>query len=353
MEKKNKGVRLSASEKISLISNLSTMLTAGIPILDAVSNLLEDAKGNQKKILDTLREDLTQGHQINYTLAKFPAVFDRVTVNVIRASETAGTLDVTLKDLRENLIEQNEFSNKIKAALLYPIFIIAVFILVLLVNLIFVLPKIAIVFKSLKVDLPLPTRILIFVSDLITKNTTPFLFGTGIFILFIVYLFTQKRDWILNLIYKLPGVSNLVKLIDVTQLTRSLYLLLNSGLSIVAALDLASDIAMRKETRRVIENSKNMILSGKTFAEGLRSGKGYLPAMMVKLVETGEKTGTLDKSLSDIAEYFDYEVDNTLKTLTALLEPVMLVLVGIVVGGMMIAIIGPIYGLISQVGTVR
>jgi len=353
MQDKNKGVRLSSSEKIALISNLSTMLTAGIPILDAVSNLLDDAKGNQKKILDTLRDDLTQGHQVNYTLARFPNVFDKVTVNVVRASETAGTLDVILKDLRENLRKQNEFSDKIKSALLYPIFIIAVFIAVLLVNLIFVIPKVAQVFKSLRVTLPLPTKILIFSSDLVAQNTIPFLFAVGAIVLILIYLFTQKRSLILNMFYSLPLVSDLVKLIDVTQFTRSLYLLLNSGISIVAALELTEDIAMRRQTRKVIEDSKNMILGGKTFSEGLRTGKGYFPIIMIKLVETGEKTGTLDKSLNDIAEYFDYEVSNKLKTLTALLEPVMLVIVGICVGAMMIAIIAPIYSLISQVGTVH
>jgi type II secretory pathway component PulF len=353
MPDKNKSTRLSSSEKIALISNLSTMLSAGIPILDAVSNLLEDAKGNQKKILDTLRDDLTQGHQVNYTLSRFPNVFDKVTVNVIKASETAGTLDVTLKDLRENLRKQNEFNDKIKSALLYPIFIVSVFVLVLLINLIFVIPKVATVFKSLKVPLPLPTKILIFISDLVVNNTIPFVFGVGIIVLIIIYLFTQKRSFILNILFSLPLVSDLVKLIDVTQFSRSLYLLLNSGISIVSALELTEDIAMRGKTRKVIEESKNMILGGKTFSEGLRTGKGYFPTIMIKLVETGEKTGTMDKSLNDIAEYFDYEVTNKLKTLTALLEPIMLVLVGIVVGVMMLAIIAPIYGLISQIGNVH
>ncbi len=346
-------IKLGASEKIALISNLSTMLSAGIPILDAVTNLQEDAKGNQKKVLDTLSEDLTQGHQVNYTFSKFPNIFDKVMVNVVRASETAGTLDITLQDLRENIKKQNEFNDKIKSAMMYPVFIITLFFLVLIMMLIVVIPKIATVFKSLKIPLPLPTQLMITVSDFMTKNTLTFLLGVGIFVLILFYLFTQKRNWLLNILFSLPGVSSLVKLIDVTQFTRSLYLLLNSGISIVQALALTEDIAMRKQTRKVIEDSKNMILGGKTFSEGLRSAKGYFPIIMIKLVETGEKTGTLDKSLNDIAEYFDYEVSNKLKTLTALLEPIMLVGVGIAVGGMMVAIIGPIYGLISQVGNVK
>lgn len=349
----NNKVKLSSSEKIALISNLSTMLSAGIPILDAVTNLLEDVKGNQKKILDTLRDDLTQGHQINYTFAKFPKVFDKVTVNVIKASETAGTLDVTLKDLRENIRKQNEFNDKIKSALLYPVFIVGVFILVLLVNLIVVIPKISTVFKSLKVPLPLPTQILINISDLIVNNTLIVVFIVLAGVLFLIYLFSQKKTWVLNIFYSLPLVSDLVKLIDVTQFTRSLYLLLSSGLSIIQSLELTENIALKPKTRKVIEDSKNMILGGKTFSSGLRSSKGYFPTMMIKLIETGEKTGTLDKSLQDISEYFDYQVSTQLKTLTALLEPIMLVVVGIVVGGMMVSIIAPIYSLISQVGSVR
>ncbi len=350
---KNSKIRLGSSEKISLVSNLSTMLTAGIPILDAVTNLLEDSKGNQRKILETLQEDLTQGHQVNYTLGKFPNVFDKVTVSVIKASEEAGTLEIALKDLREHLRKQEEFANNIKSALLYPIFIVGVFLLVLVINLVFVIPRIAQVFKNLRVALPLPTRILIFISDIMIKNTIPFLFGVAVVILFLIYLFTQKRGFMLNILYSLPGISGLVKLVDITQLTRSLYLLLASGLPIVGALELSQDIAMRGKTRELIEKSKELILSGKTFSAGLRTGKGYFPAIMIKLVETGERTGTLDKSLQDISEYFDYEVTNTLKTLTALLEPIMLVVVGIVVGGMMISIIAPIYGLIGQVGNMR
>ncbi len=354
MKDKNfNNVSLSQSEKISFISNLSTMLSSGIPILDAVTNLLDDAKGNQKKLLDTLRDDLTQGHQVNYTFAKFPKIFDKVMVNVVRASEMAGTLDVTLKDLRDDIRKQNEFNDKVRSALIYPIFIVFVFFMVLVVNLIFVIPKIAVVFSNLKVPLPVPTKILIFLSDILTKNTIPFLFGFAAFVAICAFLFSQKKSFFLNIFYSLPGVSEMVKLIDVTRFSRSLHLLLRSGLSIVRALELTEDIVSSKKTRQIIEKSKELILSGKTFSDGLRTGKGYLPSIMIKLIETGEKTGTLDKSLSDISEYFDYEVSNMLKTLTALLEPIMLVFVGVVVGVMMLALITPIYGLISQVGTTR
>lgn len=345
----DKNIGLSSSDRIAFISNLSTMLSAGIPILDAVNNLLEDSKGNIKRVMEALRDDLTQGHQVNYSFAKFPKVFDKVTVNVIKASEEAGTLDVTLKDLRDTLRKQEEFNDKVRSSLLYPAFIIGVFFLVLMINLVFVIPKIALVFENLRVPLPLPTKILIFVSNLIINNTIAVVIAVVAVILFFVYLFTQKKSFMLNIVYSLPGISGLVKLIDITRFTRSMHLLLSSGITIVAALDLTSDVVIKKETQQIIEKTKELILSGKTFSDGLRTGKGYIPIMMIKLVETGERTGTIDKSMEDISQYYDYQVTNTLKALTALLEPVTLVVVGIVVGAMMISIIAPIYSLIGQV----
>lgn len=351
MTKEN--VRLSNGDKIGLISNLSTMLSAGIPILDTVSSMEEDSKGGTKIILDTMMEDITQGKRIYVSLEKFPHVFDKVTVNVIKASEEAGTLDVTLRDLRESIRKQNEFNDKIRSALIYPAFIFILFFLVLLVNLIYVIPKIAQVFKNLRVPLPLPTKILIFLSDLMLKYTFPFLGGLAIVAIILYILFTKKRNAILNIIYSLPLISELVKLIDLTRFTRNLHLLLYAGIPINGALELTEDVSSRRETVKIIRKSRELVLSGKPFSEGLKTGKGYIPSLMIKLIEAGEKTGSLDKSLQDISEFFDYQVTRTLITLTALLEPIMLVVVGIVVGGLMISIIAPIYGLISQVGSMR
>ena len=141
-----KHVSISANDKITLISNLTTMLGAGIPILETVDSLLEDAKGNQRKLLQVLRDDLIQGQPINTTFAKFPRIFDKITVNIIKASEEAGTLDVTLKDLKENIKKEMEFNDKIKSALIYPSFIVVVFFAVLLLILVVVVPKISTVF---------------------------------------------------------------------------------------------------------------------------------------------------------------------------------------------------------------
>jgi type II secretory pathway component PulF len=158
------------------------MLSAGIPILETIESLLEDAKGNQRKLLQTLREDLVQGQHMYFTFAKFPKIFDNVTVNIIKASEGAGTLDVTLKDVTQNIRKEVEFNDKIRSALIYPFFIMGVFVAVMLVILIVVVPKISTVFSRLNVELPLPTKIMIFVSNLLLNYTVFFILGVALLV---------------------------------------------------------------------------------------------------------------------------------------------------------------------------
>jgi type IV pilus assembly protein PilC len=341
---------LPGSEKIGLVSNLSTMLNAGIPILEAVNSLLEDAKGNTKKILEVLRDDLTAGQQVHVSLAKFPKAFDSVTVNLIKASEEAGTLMTILKDLKDSIRKEMEFTDKIKAALTYPVLILFVFVGVLLMMLIVVIPKISTVFSRLNVELPLPTKILIFMSNTLINNTLPLAIGLAAIIGIFIYVYRTNRRLIVDPLLSLPLVSRLMLEIDLTRFSHNLYLLLNSGLPLINALELAQEVVTKKEIKDVISRTKEMVSSGKKLSEGFRTGKGKIPSIMIKLIEVGDKTGTLDKSMQDISEYLDYEVTSTLKTITVVLEPVMLVLVGLTVGGMMLAIIAPIYGLIGQVG---
>ena len=341
---------LSTADKLGLFSNLSTMLSAGISIIETIDSMLDDAKGNLKKILEVLREDLIQGKRIYQSYARFPNAFDKVTVNIIKAAEEAGTLDTTLKDIRDNIKKENEFLDKIKSALTYPLVIFVVFLGVLLTILIVVIPKISTVFSRLRVELPLPTKILIFVSNIMISYTVPFLIGLFVFLAALFLFYKTKKKLMLGIIFSLPLISDLIKQIDLVRFTRSLNYLLTSGIPIISALELTEEVVARKDIAAVISRSKEMIVSGKKLSEGLKTSKGKVPSLMIKIIEAGEKSGTLDKSLKDISEYMDYQVSNTLSVLTALIEPVMLVLVGIVVGGMMLAIIGPIYNLIGQVG---
>lgn len=347
---KTENVTLSTGDKLALVSNLSTMLAAGIPILEAVDSLKEDSKGGQKKILETLGADLISGKRINFSLAKFSRVFDRVTVNIIKASEDAGTLDVTLKDLKTNIKRDIEFSDRIKSAMIYPILILIVFVGVSIMILTFVIPKIATVFSRMDVVLPLPTKIMIWLSNAILTYTIPLSIAVIAIAVGFYFLFQRRKKEILDLLSHLPLISDLTRKIDLTRFTRSFYLLLSSGIPITTALELTEDVVIKKDVAKAIVHLKENVLAGKKMSGGLKDNKKIFPTIMIKIAEAGEKTGSLDKSMQDASEYLDYEVTNTLKTLTTLLEPILLVVVGILIGGMMMAIISPIYGMIGQLG---
>lgn len=341
---------LTNQEKLSMLRNLGTLLGSGIPIVESVESLMEDTKGNQRKVLETLKSDLMQGKQMSDSLAAFPRVFDKVTINLINASEKAGTLETTLDDIQQHIQEEIEFSDKIKFAMIYPLVIAVVFAGVFLMILTVVIPKIAVVFSRLKVDLPLPTRIMIVMSNILVHQTIFLIIGIAAVIGVVMFIYRSNKQLILGLLFRLPLISALVQKIDYARFTRSLHLLLSSGLPITTALDLATDVVMDKRISRLITRSKDMVVAGKRLSDGFKSDKKHVPTLLIKMMEAGERTGTLDKSMQEISKHLDYEVDNSLKSLTALLEPILLVVVGVSVGGMMLAIIAPIYGLISQVG---
>lgn len=344
-----KAVSITNEEKIELIMNLSTMIAAGISILNAVESLLEDAKGNQRIVLQTLNDYIYQGKRVYLAFAEFPLIFDKVTVNIVKAAEESGTLDVILKDIKNNIRKEMEFNDKLRSALMYPVLIVFVFIGVFLMILIVVIPKISVVFLRLNVTLPLPTKILMFASDIVVNKTPYFLAVTGIVVGVLYFLIKKYKREIIQPLLSIPVISPLVQKIDLTRFTYNLHLLLNSGIPITSALELVAEVVTKKEIYTIITHTRDMVIAGKNLTEGLRKGKGYIPVIVIKIIEAGEKSGTLDKALFDVSEYLDYEVSNSVKTATALLEPVMLVVVGVLVGGMMMAIIAPIYGLIGSV----
>lgn len=344
-----KNLNIKTSEKLELISNLTTMLSAGISILEIVDSLTEDTKGNQKKLLEELRADLVQGNHVAYSFAKFPRVFDTVTVNLISAAEETGTLDVTLKDLTESIKRETEFKDKIKAALAYPLIIFVVFFGVLLMILFVVIPKISVVYKQLHAPLPLPTQILIWMSNILTTYTIQVFSGGILIIIVLAIVYKKNRKVFAYALFSLPLISNLGRQIDLTRFTRSMHLLLSAGIPISTSLELAEGTVFKREVGKAIEHSREAVVSGKKLSDGFKETKHVFPSIMIKITEAGEKSGSLEKSMQDISIYLEYQVSNTLQTVTALLEPIMLVVVGIVVGGMMIAIITPIYGIINEV----
>lgn len=344
-------IRLSANDRLQFISNMSTMLSAGIPLLDVIESLLEDAKGNSRTIFLALHKDVAEGHKISESLAKYKDAFDPVVVSLIRASEEAGTLDATLKDLTRTIKKEIEFSDKVRGALTYPAMVMVVFFAIMLVILVVVIPRIADVFGRLKVELPVTTKAMIQLSNFLIHETLLFILILAAIVGSFVLLLKTQRKLLLNLFFRLPGLTSLARDIDITRLTRSLSLLLSSGIPIVNALNLSQAAVIQKDMVALVEEARSTVSAGKPLSSALKKAQKnkIVPGIIVRIVNAGEKTGTLAQSMQDIADYFDLQVSRRIKTLTTMLEPLMLVVIAVFVGGMMVSIIAPIYSMIGSI----
>ncbi|KKR85159.1 MAG: Type 4 fimbrial assembly protein pilC [Candidatus Curtissbacteria bacterium GW2011_GWA1_41_11] len=341
-------VSLSISDKLYLISNLATLLSSGIPILEAIDSLIPETSGNSRKILKTLRQDMNQGQTISQSFSRYPKAFDPITVNLIKAAEEAGTLETILKDLVKTIKKDIDFINKVKSALTYPILVLIILFLVLVINLFFVIPRIAQVFSRLHVPTPLPTKILIATSKLVVDNTLLSIAALIAFLLLILIIVKTQKAIFLGILGIIPPVNKLLTEIDLTRFTRSLALLLKSGIPITDSLKLTQNVVNKRKIEKIIAHASQEVAAGRKLSDGLKDNK-IIPNFMIRVTQAGEISGTLEQSMQELSEQFDDRVTQRVKNLTVLLEPLLLLIVGILVGAIMLAIIAPIYNLISNI----
>lgn len=342
-------IRLRSSEKLEMISNLGAMLSAGIPLLEAVDGLLDGSRGKLKAVLVRLRKDLESGKTIADSLAQFPDSFDSIAINLIHGGEQAGNLEEILKDLAETTRKDIEFSSRVKGALAYPIFVMIIFAIIMTIILTFVIPRIAMVFTKLNVVIPLPTKILIFMSNALLGYWPWIIAATALAVVLGGLAYRARRRQLISLLSSLPFIRTLAREIDLVRFTRSAALLLTSGIPISKTLELSRDVLLRTELVDLIEFSRQEVMRGKRLSEALKSRPGLIPQILIRMIAAGEKSGKLEQSFQEAADYFDQRVTATIKSLATLLEPILLVVVGIAVGGIMISIIAPIYQLVGEI----
>ncbi|HSE61382.1 MAG TPA: type II secretion system F family protein [Candidatus Saccharimonadales bacterium] len=343
-------MRLSRKEKLAVISSLATMLNSGISILEAVDTLLEDNKGSSRRLLLLFREALNDGHMLSTAMEKATGVFDPVDINLIRAAEEAGTLDEALHDLTQTIKKDMAFSDKIRGSLLYPVFIMVIFFGVLIMILTFVVPRMSKVFSSLRVDLPAPTKFLIELSNFILANWIYLVVVAVVAAVLLVLFYKTQKKLLFNALSRLPLFNTLAQHIDFTRFTRSMALLLRAGVPVAEALDLSQKVVIRHDVSHAIARMKQGVNTGHPMSEGLKASH-IAPSIMVHILQTAEHSGTLEKTMQELSEYFETQVARRLKAITTLIEPVLIVVIGVLVGGMMMAVIAPIYNIISQIGS--
>lgn len=331
---------------------LSTMISSGLPLvqsLDILSNQLDDA--GLRAVSRSVKIKIEEGMRFADALKEYPKVFDELYVNLIVAGEEGGMLDTVLMRLANYIEKSEKLKKKVKSALIYPSSIVVVAIAVVLVLLLFVIPVFENMFSSFGKALPLPTQMVINLSHFV-KKCFPFILGglvVGIFLFIRYYRTNAGRRQIDGLLLKIPIFGILLKKASVARVTRTLSTLLSSGVSILESFVIVAKTAGNRIIEDALLTARISISEGKSISDPLKDS-GIFPPMVVQMVQVGESTGALDNMLNKIADFYEEDVDNMVANLTSLLEPVLMVFLGVVLGGLIVAMYLPIFQLGSVVG---
>lgn len=330
---------------------LATMIDAGLPLvqsLDVLSSQQEDK--TFKKIIREIREDVEGGSTFAGALRKHPDTFNELYTNLVVAGEEGGILDNILIRLANYIEKAEALKKKVKSALVYPGVIVTVAVLVVMILMIFVIPVFETMFKSAGQSLPLPTLIVLSISKFIKKYILLFIPAVILFI----YLFRRfyrteyGRTLVDRLLLKLPVFGILLKKVSVARFARTLGTLVSSGVPILDGLSIVSKTAGNRTIETAILNARASIKEGETISEPLNRS-GIFPPMVIQMISVGESTGALDSMLSKIADFFEEEVDIAVGNLTSLLEPFLMIFLGVVIGGVVVSMYLPIFQMASAI----
>ncbi len=323
----------------------STMIDAGLPIIQCL-DILCTQQGNPtfRKMLKQIKESVEGGATLAEALKKFPKQFDDLFVNMIAAGEAGGILDAILRRLAAYMEKTAKLKAKVKGAMTYPIVTLLVAVGVLAVILIFVIPVFEEMFADFGGDLPTATKIVVAMSDMV-KSKAPYILVAIIIgvIAFKKFYSTEKGTAIIDdLILRFPVFGDLLRKVAVAKFTRTMGTMLASGVAILEALDIVAKTAGNKTVEKAIYDVRTGIAEGRTMADPLTES-GVFPAMVCQMISVGESTGALDSMLEKIADFYDEEVDQAVENLTSLIEPFMLVFLGVTIGGLVVAMYLPIF----------
>lgn len=341
---------VSVAEKAELSRFLATMLRAGISLPEAVDIIRQEMRNQLlKKILVDIAFQTRKGSSLSSVLAKYPKVFDPVFLTMVKAGEESGTLDQSFDYLAQQLLNTHEMTQKVKGSLIYPAVIVAAMLGNGILMITFVLPKISEVISKLPIEPPLLTRLVLKFGNFVSEHTAPVLVGIFVlfFIAFLVFFIRKTRSIVFSAFSKFPAVKKLVTQIDMSRFARTLSTLLKSGVPVMDALDVSADMVTQARVRKEAKKFSKGVAEGESLSEMLVKSRKVFPVVMIQTVRAGEKTGTLEKVLMEMAEFYEREVEHTLKRLTALLEPVLMLVVGLAVGAMVLIMITPIYSIVG------
>lgn len=342
--------KISQNDVVVFTRQLASMIVSGLTIIEALTILKQQAvKPAMQQVITDLIENVSEGKSLAQALSTHKEVFSPVYISLIKAAETGGILDKILLKLADNLERNENMKRSVRSAMFYPGIIIAGVLGIIVIMNVFVIPQLSSLYTNLGLDLPLSTRIIIGISNLFTK----FYFLLIPAVILLIFLFVRFKKTDSGKIkldqYKLriPLAGPIFKLSILEQTTRTLSLLISSGTSIIESLNITADVADNYEYKTAYNTTAKLIEKGISLATAFENQRVF-PPIVVQMAKVGESTGKIDENLLKSSEYFERDLDIKLKTLTASIEPILIIFLGAIVAFLIISIITPIYSLITQ-----
>lgn len=342
--------RVSFSELVMMTRELATMVQAGLVLSEAIDILCEQASNSKlKDTLEQVSRDIKSGLDLATSLKKHPDVFPPLYSNLIKAGESSGKLDQVLLQMADSLEKDREFRARVKGALIYPIVIVVMMIGVMLIMLLFVIPRLTSLYTQSNIELPLPTKILIGVSDFMVSYWWLVL----VIVIIIAMIFNR---WVASksgryefdrFLLKAPIIGKLIQLTSLTNFTRTFALLISAGIPIIDSLVIVTDVVGNTVYRKALQTAAMGVERGLLLSSQLEQ-LGVFPRIVSQMFRVGEETGKIDSISFKLSEYFEQESDHMVKNLTVIIEPVILVILGIGVAFLVLSIILPIYKLTTS-----
>lgn len=344
--------KVKAGDKIFFTQNLRVMLKSGISLTDSLKTLaLQTNNKKFTKVLMLVRDGIEQGQSLHSGLKEFPDVFSELFTNMIDAGEKSGQLEEILEQLTIQLKKSHALKSKIKGAMIYPAVIVFAMIGIGIAMMVFVVPKITNIFKEAEASLPIPTQILIGTSDFILNNWIIISIVLTMAIIGVTkYLKTPDGHHYRGVVaLKIPLTSEIIKKINLAKFARTFGSLLKSGIPIVQTFQITAKTMGNSPYRKSLEKIAEGITQGQGISDSLKKHPNLYPPLILQMISVGEETGTFDVILDNLATFYEEEVSNIMGSLSSIIEPVLILILGLGVGGLAIAIIMPMYSLTQQI----
>jgi type IV pilus assembly protein PilC len=342
--------KISSTEISIFARQFATMIGAGVPLVRCLTILGQQCENPRfRDIITKVRQDVEAGSNLSKSLGAHPKVFSNLFVNLVKAGEAGGILEEILSRLASYLESSEQLRQKVKGAMTYPVVVSAIACLVVIFLIVFVLPTFETIFRDMgDAKLPLPTRLLLGLSAFMNQYLILIVIGAAAGFIGIKKFFESERGIRLfdTNILRVPVIGMLQKKVAVAKFTRTLGTLIASGVPILQALEVTADTAGNVVIADAVNKTRASIREGESISEPLKASTVF-PPMVVQMIAVGEETGELDKMLTKIADFYDQEVDTAVKGLTSVIEPIVIVFMGIVIGGIVMAIFMPMLELVN------